>query len=313
LDPMSHGANVWTWVQLAKACGAEVRWLSIGDDLVLNSQPDVLSKVIDEKTRLVAVGYASNGVGSVHDVKAICATAESLSNGSALRFVDAVHYAPHGRVDVQDISCDFLACSPYKFFGPHSGVLYGRRHLLQTLSTDRLDVQDDGLPSDENCNMSRWEVGTQNHEAAAGIVAAVDYLAGLGDRFGGADSGTSRATRLDCAWRAIHAHESELKLCFLEGVAGARGLHLVGVADPAKAIQRTATFAVAKDGLTAEQLTNALCERHIWCTYGNHYAGFWSEHTGGVAQNDIGICRLGFLHYNTIEEVQEAVRVLADL
>jgi len=313
LDPMSHGSNVWTWVQLAKACGVEVRWFQIGDGLTLNSQPDVLSTLIDEKTKFISVGYASNAVGSVHDVKAICAAAEELSKGQALRYVDAVHYAPHGPVDVQDISCDLLVCSPYKFFGPHSGILFGRKHLLQTLSVDRLDCQDDGLPAEINCHMSRWEVGTQNYEAAAGITAAVDYLADLGGRFGGASVGSSRADRLNCAWHAIGAHESELKLCFLEGSARVRGLHLLGVTDPAQEMKRTATFAVAKDGFTPEELTAALCERGVWCTSGNHYAGFWNGHSGGVAGNDSGLTRLGFLHYNTINEIEEALRVLADL
>jgi len=313
LDPMSHGANVWTWVQLAKACDVEIRWLKVGDGLVLDSNFDVLSKVIDENTRFVALGYASNGVGSVHDVKGVCSAADTLSKGRALRFVDAVHYAPHGRVDVQNISCDFLACSPYKFFGPHSGILYGRHELLQALSPDRLDCQTDDLPTASNANMSRWEVGTQNYETAAGIAAAVDYLADVGVRFGGADAGSSRSTRLDCAWRAITAHESELKSAFLEGAARIRGLNVLGVTDLAQDMKRTATFAVAKTGFTAEQLTDSLCEKGIWCTYGNHYAGFWNEHSGGLATNETGITRLGFLHYNTIEEVEEVVRVLADL
>jgi cysteine desulfurase family protein (TIGR01976 family) len=313
LDPMSHGANVWTWVQLANACGVEVRWLKVGDGLVLDSGYDALSAVIDNNTRFVAVGYASNGVGSVHDVKAICAAAKELSNGRALRFVDAVHYAPHGRVDVQSIACDFLVCSPYKFFGPHSGILYGRKQLLETLAPDRLDCQTDALPTASNCNMTRWEVGTQSYETAAGITAAVDYIAGLGDRFGGTGRESSRATRLDCAWRAIAAHESDMKTAFLEGAAEVRGLHILGVTDVAQEAKRTATFAVAKDGLTAEELTDSLCEKGIWCTYGNHYAGFWSDHSNGLVTNDTGITRLGFLHYNTIAEVQEVVKVLADL
>ncbi|CAK0841979.1 unnamed protein product [Prorocentrum cordatum] len=256
----------------------------------------------DIRAGLGSGGAASNGAGSVHDVRAVCARAEELSGGRALRYVDAVHYAPHGHVDVEAIGCDMLACSPYKFFGPHSGVLFGRSELLAELPVDRLDVQDDRLPCDDNCHMSRWEVGTQNHEALAGVVAAVDYLAGLGERFGGADAGAPRRDRLRYAWTAIQAHENELKVRFLEGAERVHGLRVLGVTDPGRVDFRTSTFAIAKDGMTAAELAERLCRRGVWCTAGNHYAGFWGDLSAGLATPDTGMARIGFLHYNTLED-----------
>mmetsp|Transcript_102499 Transcript_102499/g.316308 ORF Transcript_102499/g.316308 Transcript_102499/m.316308 type:complete len:760 (+) Transcript_102499:64-2343(+) len=319
LDPISHGANVFPWKHLAEACGAEVRWLPVAEgpagicECILDTRREALAAVVDGRTRLVAAGAASNGVGSVHDVRALCAAAGELSEGKALRFVDAVHYAPHGRVDVQALGCDFLACSPYKFFGPHSGVLFGRRELLAELPAERLDCQDNGLPREESCHMSRWEVGTQSYESLAGVVAAVDYIAGLGARFGGADAAAPRPARLEAAWRAMAAHEQDLKVRFLEGAASVRGLRMLGVRDPQRAGLRTATFAVAKDGLSAQGLAQSLCERGVWCTAGNHYAAFWSAHSGGLTDDDTGMCRLGFLHYNTLAEVDRVLQTLDEL
>ncbi|CAE7240508.1 sufS [Symbiodinium natans] len=308
LDPISHGANVWPWVKLAGRLGAEVRWLP-AEKCRLQTEEGALAAVIDSSTRFVAAGAASNGVGSVHDVQELCRRAKALSQGKALTFVDAVHYAPHGRVNVQRIGCDFLACSPYKFFGPHAGVLFGRRQLLQTLPADRLDCSDDSLPCSLNNHMSRWEVGTQNYEALSGVTAAVNYLADLGHRFGGAAPSAPRAERLEAGWHAIEAHEKELKNSFLEGVKSLRNVHVLGEEDPA---HRTATFAVSKEGLKPQELASRLCKRGIWCTAGNHYAGFWDEHSGGLANNDEGMARLGLLHYNTLTEVDRILAALED-
>jgi cysteine desulfurase family protein (TIGR01976 family) len=318
LDPISHGANVWTWTRLAKHSGSEIRWLPVAGeaqghlptDCILDSRLEALASVIDSRTKLVAIGAASNGVGTAHDITSICSATKKLSEGRALSFVDAVHYAPHARVDVRAIGCDFLACSPYKFFGTHSGVLFGRQSISATLPVDRLDCAYDTLPSDGNYNMSRWELGTQNYEALVGVRAAVDYVAGLGSRFGGADANASRSDRLNAAWRAIVAHEAELKHRFLSGAASIKKLRLLGVTDPEKSKFRTATFAVSKAGVTAADLSKQLCDRGIWCTAGNHYAGFWSAQSNGAISNDEGMTRLGLLHYNTLVEVDRILEAL---
>ena len=231
LDPISHGANVWPWERLAEATGVEVRWLPVASEsagvdpmeCTLDARPGSLATVIDNRTKLVAVGAASNGVGSIHNVSAVCSAAREAG---ALSFIDSVHYAPHASLDVEAFGCDFLACSPYKFFGPHSGALFGRAELLRLMPVDKLAVADDGLPTESNCGMSRWEVGTQNFEALAGVAAAVDYIAALGQRFGGADATASRRQRLGAAWHAIGAHEDELKVKFLDGASSVSGLRV---------------------------------------------------------------------------------------
>ena len=322
IDPLGHGANVWTWVQLAKACGAEVRWLPVAQDgaapgvraldCTLDPRPEALEGVVDERTRLLCMGVASNGHGSVHDVASLLANAKQRSGGSHLSFLDAVHYAPHAALDVGALGVDFLACSPYKFFGPHCGTLFGRRELLSTLPVDKLDCADEGLPSEANCWMSRFEIGTGNYEALAGTRAAVDYLAGLGVSFGGADADAPRRAQLEAAWRAIGAHEAELKQRFLEAASKVPGLSLLGVTDTSRLHARTTTFAVRKEGVSPADLAAFLCERGIWTTAGNHYAGFWTEHGGGLANVEEGMCRIGMLHYNTVDEVDRVISALKD-
>jgi len=337
LDPISHGSNVWSWVRLAAAVGAEVRWLPVASsdsgrsdaECFLDARVEALASVIDGRTRLVAMGAASNGVGTVHDIKAICAAAKELSGGRSLSFVDAVHFAPHSCVDVGSIGCDFLACSPYKFFGPHAGVLFGRRALMERLPAVRLDCTNNDLPEEANGHMSRWEPGTQNYEALAGVTAAVDYVAELGVRFGGADpagatgtgattpgglvAGSSRRERLGAAWRAISAHEAELKERFVSGARGIPKLHLMGITDMSRLAERTATFAVGKEGLSAPEVAKRLCERGVWCTSGNHYGGYWAKQSGGLASQEEGMTRLGLLHYNTFQEVDEILTALEQI
>lgn len=333
LDPFSHHANLSPWLRLAEACGAEVRWLPVapagastgasapsagaptpaalaGAFFSLDVSTEALAPLIDARTALVAVGAASNGCGSVHDVASLCAAAKELSSGGALTFVDAVHYAPHAALDVHQLGCDLLACSPYKFFAPHAGVLHGRAELLRALDFDRLSVQTDDLPCEANGGMSRAELGTQSYESLAGTTAAVDYLASLGARFGGADAAAPRRERLESGMHAIRAHENDLKRRFLEGAAAmGDGLRVLGHVDitPSALDARTPTFAVARRGMSGAHLASELVRQDVWCTAGNHYAQFWGAHSGGLANNDEGMCRIGFLHYNTVAEVDRVL------
>lgn len=336
LDPLSHRANVSPWMNMAARRGATVKWLPVsgsGAACTLDTSADALACVLAPgRTRLVAVGAASNGTGTVHDVAGVCTAARAAG---ALSYVDAVHYAAHHPVDVRAWGCTFAACSPYKFFGPHAGCLYGAREPLSALPFDRLDVQDDGLPSEANCWMSRAEIGTQCHEALAGITACVDYLASLGSSGGGdgRPSGppggggattSGRRARLLAGWRRVEAHEEELKRAMLEGLVdlnarakdgrGGCEVQLLGVHEPAPAdrpARRTPTFAIAKEGVDADRLVQRLCAAGVWCTSGNHYASLWDEHSGGRATTaGGGMARLGFLHYNTADEIE---RVLAAL
>lgn len=320
LDPLSHNANVSPWVQLALRRGATVRWLPVvgsGAECTLATEPaDLAGVIVPGVTKLVAVGAASNGTGTVHDVARVCAAA---SDADALSFVDAVHYAPHHLIDVQKWRCDFLVCSPYKFFGPHSGVLFGRRGLFADLRAERLELSDDGLPCESNGGMSRWELGTQNHEALSGVRAAVEYLAGLGAQFGGASAEAPRRERLAAGVRAIEEHEAELKGAFLEGVEAMADVRLLGVrastaSQRGQPFARTPTFAIRKEGVEPDELARRLVERGVWCTAGNHYAGLWSQHSGGLATTEGGgMARLGFLHYNTCDEVERALAALREV
>ena len=227
LSSLDHDCNAGPWAWAAPDAGVSVRWIPVRGDGCLDV--DALESLVDARTRLVACGYASNGLGSVTDVARVCGIARAAG---AVSFVDAVHYAPHGLVDVELVGCDFLVLSPYKFFGPHCGALFGRRELLEALAPAKLRVADEHLPSDANCHMSKWEVGTQNFEALAGTTAAVDYLASLGDRFGGlAAGGRTRRERLVAGFGAIARHEHALKRRFLAGAAQVPGLVVHGVAD----------------------------------------------------------------------------------
>uniref|UniRef100_A0A7S1AS02 Aminotransferase class V domain-containing protein n=1 Tax=Noctiluca scintillans TaxID=2966 RepID=A0A7S1AS02_NOCSC len=337
LDPLSHQANVSPWVNAARAAGVEVRWFPLArhdseDGRSLNPRLDVAAAPIDAKTRLVAIGAASNAMGTAHDIAGACARATAIGP-SCISFVDAVHFVPHTKVDVSVIGCDFLACSPYKFFGPHCGILFGRAERLAALEADRLGMQTGDLPSPENCELSRWEIGTQNYEALAGTTAAVDYLASLGQRFGGArvDPKTrkmpSRAALVAAGMGAVRVHEDTLSHRFLEGASSVPGVTILGEADAAAfhdtafrhgsgggaAAMRTATFAVRKRGVDPFALAEKLSVEHkVWCTASNHYSQLWSRALplDEGFDDDVGAARLSLLHYNTHADVD---RILAAL
>src|ERR1700736_6540144 len=224
---LDHDANVAPWRALEEK-GVVIRQVDIRDaDCTLDM--DDLQRKLTKKTKLVAVGYASNAVGTINPVAEIAKLAHSVG---ALIFVDAVHYAPHGAIDVQALDCDFLACSPYKFFGPHMGTLYGKREHLMRLAPYKVRPAPDALPD-------RWETGTQVQELIAGIAAAVDYIADLGRR---CEPGVNdRRGALLAAYRATRQYETALVSRLIEGLLAIPGLRIFGVTDPAKFDQRCST------------------------------------------------------------------------
>jgi selenocysteine lyase/cysteine desulfurase len=243
----------------------------------------------------------------------ICAAANQVG---ALSFVDAVHFAAHHSMDVRAWGCTFAVCSPYKFFGPHSGVLFGRRSHLESAPVEKLDLAGNELPCDTD-PMSRWELGTQSFESLAGVAAAVEYLASLGSRFGAVRADASRRQRICSGWRAIEDHEDDLKAAFLSGVDAMRtrgcDVRILGVREVGFIRERTPTFAIHKAGCSPEELVAHLVKQNVWCTSGNHYASLWTDHSGGLATSDGGgMARLGFLHYNTVEEVEYVLKVLRE-
>ena len=204
---LDHDADVMPWVMLGEDTGATVHWADV-DMETCTLDMDHLRSLITPRTKLVAVGYASNASGTINDVKTVIGWAKA--NG-AYTFIDAVQYAPHGLIDVKELDCDFLACSAYKFFGPHVGILYGKREHLERLRAYRVRPAGDAPPD-------KWEQGTKNHEGLAGIAAAIDYIAELGVDYGGAFADASRREKLRAAWTEIASYEQMLIERLIEGI-----------------------------------------------------------------------------------------------
>jgi cysteine desulfurase family protein (TIGR01976 family) len=322
LTHLDHSANVSPWQALEER-GVKIQFLDIREeDCTLDM--DDLARKLSSRTKVVAAGYASNAVGTINDIKTIIRRAHDVG---AMAYIDAVHYAPHGLIDVRELDCDFLACSTYKFFGPHMGVLYGKREHLQRLHPYKVRPNTDLAPG-------RWEMGTLNHESIAGIAACVDYLAELGrrtadpvdsDQLGrdlesrspanGAATGDdvrprrkSRQDLLRAAYCAIQAHERELSLRMLSGLTEIPGLHLYGIADPGRITARCPTFAVRIKGHHPANLARKLGDRGIFTWDGNYYALNLTERLG--VERDGGFLRIGLVHYNTQDEVDRVIEGL---
>ena len=304
LTHLDHDANISPWRALVER-GVKIQFAEIREeDCTLNLE-DLASK-INSRTRVVAVGYASNAVGTINDVKTIVRLAH---NAGAMAYIDAVHYAPHGPIDVRDLDCDFLACSTYKFFAPHMGVLYGKREHLARFSPYKVRANTDAVPQ-------RWEWGTLNHECIAGITACVDYLAELGRENPRSSTRTQtlmgafeRREALKMSYRAIRAHERTLAKRMLGGLTQIRGLRLYGISDLTRLDSRCPTFAVRIEGHSPLELATKLGDRGIFTWDGNYYAINLTERLG-VEKNG-GFLRIGFVHYNTEEEVDRVLEELA--
>jgi cysteine desulfurase family protein (TIGR01976 family) len=297
---LDHEANVGPWRAIAADRGLTVRTVDIrADDVTLDL--DDFERQLSPRTKLVAIGYASNAVGTINPVAEIVRRAHEVG---ALTYVDAVHYAPHALIDVQALGTDFLACSTYKFFGPHLGVLYGRAAVL------------DGLPAYKvRPAHDRFETGTQSFESIAGAGAAVDYLASVGERFGAAVAGapplpgeSARRACLRAGMGAIRAHEMDLFGRLLDGLEQVAGLRTWGITDRARFGERTPTAAVTLAGVAPRAAAEALGRSAITTWDGNFYAQGLIERLG-LAESG-GVLRLGIVHYNTADEID---RLLAGL
>jgi cysteine desulfurase family protein (TIGR01976 family) len=294
---LDHDANVSPWVQAAERAGARVHHVDVKlDDCTLDLQH--FESLISERTRLVAVGYASNATGTINPVQRICRAARDVG---ALSYIDAVHYAPHGLIDVGAIGCDVLVCSAYKFFGPHVGLLWGRRDLLESLQPGKLRPSPNTVPD-------RWMTGTQNHEGIAGVIAAIDYLASLVGEC--ADRMADRRSRLAGAFAQIRTHERALLQQLLSGLADLPGLRVWGITDEPRFDERVPTVSVTHKHRSPREMAAALAEEGLWTWPGNHYALSFSE-TAGLEPD--GTLRIGLLHYNTSAEVDRLLESLARL
>jgi cysteine desulfurase family protein (TIGR01976 family) len=301
---LDHDANIAPWLALEEQ-GAIIRHVDFDPgDCTLDM--DSLEEAITPRTKLVALGYASNAVGTINDVARAASMAHAVG---AWLYVDAVHYAPHGPIDVQALDCDFLVCSVYKFFGPHLGALYGRYKLLESLPAYKARPAGNAPPH-------KFETGTLSFEAIAGARAAVDYLASVGHRFGSELAEPNapyegRRRNLKTGMAAIRAYETKLCHRLLTGLQQIPGLQIYGITDPARMDQRVPTLSFTLAGISPQEVARRLNEANIFAWNGNFYALAVTERLGLEGRG--GLLRVGLVHYNTAEEVDYLLGVLADM
>src|SRR5271165_5246325 len=294
---LDHDANVSPWLALEEK-GVTIRWAEIHrEDCTLDVE-DLAAK-LNKKTKLVAIGYASNAVGTINPVKEIVRLAHSAG---ALAYVDAVHYGPHGLIDVAALDCDFLVCSTYKFFGPHMGVLFGKREHLQRLRPYKVRPLTEAIPN-------RWEWGTLNHECIAGITACVEYIADIGRR--ARPEVTTRRAAIEASYEVTHEHERALLERAMAGLRKIPGLKIYGISDPARFHERCATLAIRIAGHTPLELATKLGDRGFFTWDGNYYALNLTEHLN--VEKSGGFLRIGLVHYNTVEEVDRLLAALREI
>jgi cysteine desulfurase family protein (TIGR01976 family) len=296
LTTLDHDANYSPWKALEEK-GVVVRQVDIREADCTLDLDDLKSK-LNEKTRLVAVGYASNSVGTINPVAEITRLAHAAG---AMIYIDAVHYAPHGLIDVKALDCDFLVCSPYKFFGPHMGALYGKRQHLQSFRPYKVRPCTDQIPD-------RWESGTQIHELIAGIGAAVEYLAELGRRCDA--SAKTRREALAAAYHSTVAHETGIIWLLIEGLKTIPGARVYGITDPQRSTERCSTLSLRIGNHHPTAIATFLGERGMFTWDGNYYALNLSERLGVESQG--GMLRIGLVHYNTAEEVDRLLAALRE-
>jgi cysteine desulfurase family protein (TIGR01976 family) len=292
---LDHDANVAPWKALEER-GVVIRTADIRiPDCTLDLNH--LRAQLNSRTRLVAVGYASNAVGTINDVATIGRLAH---DAGAMVFVDAVHYAPHGPIDVRALQCDFLACSAYKFFGPHVGMLYGKAGHLTRLQPYKVRPAADQIPD-------RWETGTQNHEGLAGLIAAIGYLADLGRRHA-PEAALERRGALLAAMQSIQTYERELCGRLLAGLEAIPGIQIYGIRDSARFHERVPTVSIRAGNSHPRQLAEFLAERGIFVWDGNYYAINVTERLG--VESTGGMVRIGLAHYNTAAEIDRLLEAL---
>lgn len=294
---LDHDANVAPWLALAER-GVIVRTVDIHDHDCTLDMTD-LAQQISERTKLVAIGYASNAVGTINNVAQVVRLAHAVG---AWVFVDAVHYAPHGLINVRSLGCDFLVCSAYKFFGPHVGILYGKREHLARLRPYKPRPAPNQVPY---C----WETGTQNFEGLAGVIATIDYLTDLGRQ--ASPTVINRRNALSTAMVAIQEYERSLSEALIPHLLEIPGLTLYGITDRMQFAWRTPTVGIRVAGYSPLELAKALGNRGIFTWNGNFYALNLTQRLGIEASG--GMLRIGCTHYNTPEEIHRLLHTLHEL
>jgi len=304
---LDHDANITPWVLVAEERGCKVHWVDFHpEDGTLDLEDFWVA--LESKPRLIAVGYASNALGTINPLSKIITMAHSAG---ALVYVDAVQYAPHGPIDVQKLDCDFLVCSSYKYFGPHMGVLYGRYELLDELKAYKVRPAPDDPPD-------KFETGTGNFEGMAGVLGAIEYLEWVGKTFGEdylekyGERFSGRALRLKQAMSAIRAYEYELACALLDVLEETPGVTIYGLTDRRRLEERVPTVSFTLKGTHPRQVAEELDKANIYVWDGNYYALAVTERLG--LEESGGMVRVGPVHYNTIDEISrfgEALRRIA--
>ncbi len=299
---MDHDANISPWLLAAEDRGATVRWADFDvEDYTLDMVG--LHELINERTKIVAVGYASNALGTVNDVRTIVKWAHEVG---ALAFIDAVQYAPHGPIDVQALDCDLLAVSPYKFFGPHEGVLYGKYELLDRLQAYKVRPAPKDPPG-------KYQTGTQNHEGIAGTLAAVNYLAEIGQAYGALyekHSGdlSNRRLHIHTGMSVLREYDHVLSAALLDELETLPGIRIHGITDRARLQERVPTVSFTWGTRHPREIAEALGKRGIFVWDGNYYALAVTTRLG--VEGEGGMVRVGAVHYNTVEEIRQLGEVL---
>jgi cysteine desulfurase family protein (TIGR01976 family) len=303
---LDHDANVTPWTLIAEDQGCDVAWVDFD---VEDGRLDLASfqAALDRKPKLVAFGYASNALGTVNPVKVLT---EMSHQAGALVFVDAVQYAPHGPIDVQDLDVDFLVCSAYKFFGPHIGILYGKYDLLDELMAYKVRPASDKVPW-------KFETGTPSFEGIAGVLGALEYFAWIGAEYGNdligenADKLSHQTKLLRQGLTAVQTYELDLSCKLLETLSSVPGLQIYGLDDPKDVAERVPTFAVNLEGFHPRRLAELLDERGIYVWDGNYYAICVTERLG--VEDTGGMVRIGAAHYNTSQEIDRLGEALKEI
>lgn len=291
LTRMDHEGDVAPWLEIAQDMGLVIRWAEI-DPVSWRIETETIRSLLSDRTRLLAINHASNMTGAVNDVKAI---AELARAANALTYVDAVQFAPHGVIDVAALGCDFLVCSAYKFFGPHLGVLWGRRGLLERMHAYKCRCVSEELPG-------KFETGTLPHELIAGLTAAVDYYAWLGGETGATGS---RREKLAAALRDAAQYEERLARQLIDGLSAMDGVEIIGPAIHDNVRPRVPTVSFRHKSVKPARLAKALADENIFVWSGHNYAlGIVRQF--GIPEHE-GVVRIGIAHYNTAEEIATAI------
>lgn len=296
LTRMDHDANVEPWRLMARDHDLEIRWLEF-DPESFEFRMDDLEQLLGSRTKLVCIAGASNLTGTIHDVAGICQRARSIG---ALTFVDAVQSAPHVVTDVQSLECDLLVCSAYKFFGPHQGVLWGRREVLERFSPYKVRPAPDAIPG---C----WETGTQSHEGMAGTAAAIEYFAAAGRT---SDEGNRRAS-IEAGLGAMFDYEQELSVRLIAGLRSIKGVRVQGITAAERMSKRVPTVSFTHERARPATVARLLAARNFFVWSGHNYAFEAAKFLGLL--DDGGVVRIGAVHYNTAGEIDDLLNALEDV